>query len=128
MAIWRRNPGAPSRPVLGILVAAAVWAWLAAAGPAQAQPAPASGCETCHRAHSEATVAAPARLFGATDVHRDRGFTCVDCHGGNPGETDKARAKAPSTGFRGKPSGQAIVAVCARCHSDAAFMRKYAPK
>jgi len=61
-------------------------------------------------------------------VHRDRGFTCVDCHGGNPNETDKVKAKAPATGFKGKPAGQMVIAVCSRCHSDATLMRKYAPK
>jgi len=98
------------------------------ASPAAAQPAAASGCETCHRDQSVAAMSAPVMDFAGTDVHRDRGFTCVDCHGGNPAETDKARAKAPATGFKGKPAGAMVVAVCSRCHSDAAFMRKYAPK
>ena len=40
---------------------------------------------------------------------------------------DKARAKDPARGYRGKPAGTQIVATCARCHSDAAFMRKFAP-
>ncbi len=101
---------------------------LALAGRAEAQPAQASGCETCHKEHPLPKLATPARDFGATDVHRERGFTCVDCHGGNPNETDKVRAKAPATGFRGKPAGKAVIAVCSRCHSDAALMRKYAPK
>ena len=75
-----------------------------------------------------ATLSAPARDFARADVHRDRGFTCVDCHGGDASATDKAAAKAPATKFRGKPTGTQIVAVCARCHSDAALMRKYAPR
>lgn len=110
------------------IVPAALAAGLVWAGPAAAQPAQASTCETCHRDLTDARLATPARDFALTDVHRDRGFGCVDCHGGNPNEPDKARAKAPSTGFRGKPAGQAIIAVCARCHSDAAFMRKFAPR
>ncbi len=61
----------------------------------------------------------PARDFSGTDVHRDKGFTCVDCHGGNPNETDKVKAKAPATGFKGKPTGEMVIAVCSRCHSDA---------
>jgi predicted CXXCH cytochrome family protein len=73
-------------------------------------------------------LATPARDFALTDVHRDRGFSCVNCHGGDPAATDKAAAKAPSTGFRGKPTGAQVIAVCSRCHSDAALMRKYAPK
>jgi predicted CXXCH cytochrome family protein len=97
--------------------------------PAEAQqPAAATGCQTCHASQQAAALATPARDFALTDVHRDRGFTCVDCHGGDGAATDKAAAKAPATGFRGKPSGAQVIAVCARCHSDAALMRKYAPK
>ena len=66
-------------------------------------------------------------------MHRDKGFECVDCHGGNPTTADKETAhdfaaKASAMAFRGKPSGQAIIATCARCHSDAELMRTYAPK
>ncbi|MEQ1909146.1 MAG: cytochrome c3 family protein [Vicinamibacterales bacterium] len=92
------------------------------------QPAPATGCQTCHAGLQPDTLAAPARAFALTDVHRDHGFTCVDCHGGDPSATDKAAAKASSTGFRGKPTGAQVISVCGRCHSDAALMRKYAPK
>ena len=92
------------------------------------QPAAVTGCQTCHASLPSSTVATPARDFALTDVHRERGFTCVDCHGGNPAATDQARAHAPSAGFGGKPSGVRIIAVCSRCHSDAALMRKYAPK
>jgi len=96
---------------------------------AHAQPAAAgTGCQTCHANLPSATLASPARDFAVTDVHRDHGFTCVDCHGGDPNASDKAAAKAPSTGFRGKPVGTQIIATCSRCHSDAALMRKYAPK
>jgi predicted CXXCH cytochrome family protein len=102
---------------------------LAGALTSEARQAPSAvGCITCHASQQSAALVTPARDFQLTDVHRDRGFTCVDCHGGDPAATDKAAAKAPSTGFKGKPAGTEIVAVCARCHSDAAFMRKYAPK
>lgn len=119
MATWRLSR-------LSLAFAAALvcgWAW-----PAAAQPAPASGCETCHLGHGDARLSSPAREFAAADVHRDRGFTCVDCHGGNAAETDAAKAKAPATGFKGKPVTATVIAVCSRCHSDGAFMRKYAPK
>ncbi len=105
-----------------------MWAAVAWATPAGAQTAPVSSCQTCHRDQTAAHLAAPARDFAATDVHRDRGFSCVDCHGGDASEPDKLKAKAAPTGFRGKPEGQAVIAVCSRCHSDAALMRKYAPK
>ena len=113
---------------LNVVFAAVIGGFLAAAVPAAAQAAQPSGCQTCHQDQAQPALAAPAHAFAGTDVHRDRGFTCVDCHGGNPNETDKAKAKAPGTGFKGKPAGQMVIAVCSRCHSDAALMRKYAPK
>ena len=122
MATWLRNP------LPGLLFVAVFGGLLTTVGPAAAQPAQASGCETCHKDQTSAALSTPARDFAATDVHRDKGFTCVDCHGGNLNETDKAKAKAPTTGFKGKPAGQMVIAVCSWCHSDAALMRKYAPK
>lgn len=126
MATWPRNLIGPAKAGRYILAGAALV--LALSAPAAAQPAQASGCETCHKEHPLPALSGPAKAFTATDVHRERGFTCVDCHGGNPNETDKVRAKAPATGFKGKPAGQAVIAVCTRCHSDATLMRKYAPK
>jgi predicted CXXCH cytochrome family protein len=84
-------------------------------------------CEVCHSGLGRTAAALPAVQF-REDVHADRGFTCVDCHGGDPTAEDKLKAKASATGYRGRPSGQTIVATCARCHSDADLMRRYAPK
>lgn len=93
----------------------------------QGAPAREVGCLTCHRGLADARLSAPVAAFGE-DVHRTRGFTCVDCHGGDPGATDQSRAKDRAKGYRGKPSGAAVIEMCARCHSDAEFMRKYAPR
>ena len=82
------------------------------------------GADACRRLrelpHFPAAIrlSAPVTAF-ATDVHKERGFRCVDCHGGDPTTQDKARAKDPARGYRGKPAGTQIVATCARCHSDA---------
>jgi predicted CXXCH cytochrome family protein len=97
---------------------------------AGAQPAPAATntCVACHSTQQDQRIAAPAALFSQPDVHRERGFACADCHGGNPAAGDKARAHDAGRQFRGRPSGQAIVETCARCHSDAAFMRRFAPR
>lgn len=94
---------------------------------ARAQPAatPTNTCVTCHLQLSD-QLAAPARLF-ADDVHGARGFGCVDCHGGDPATPDQKAAKDPARGFRGVPSGPQVIETCARCHSDAAFMRRFAP-
>ena len=85
-----------------------------------------NGCVTCHAGLSQSELASPVTAFG-TDVHNEVGFRCVDCHGGDPTTQDKARAKATSTGYRGKPQGSQIATTCARCHSDAGLMRKFAP-
>lgn len=115
---------------LGLAFALALPATLAAA----AAPAPIpNSCAACHATLSDERLAAPARLFAAQDVHRDKGFECVDCHGGNPTNADKTRAhdfagRESAMAFRGKPTGPAVIATCARCHSDAELMRTFAPK
>lgn len=85
------------------------------------------GCVSCHAGLPQQALSSPAAAFG-TDVHNQRGFRCTDCHGGDPTAQDKARAKNRSKGYRGKPERAQIVATCARCHSDAALMRKFAPR
>jgi predicted CXXCH cytochrome family protein len=101
---------------------------LAAANRAAPQPAAAPiGCVACHQGLGDARLSAPVRLF-VDDIHRGRGFTCVDCHGGDPAATDQGRAKDRARGYRGKPVGPQVIEVCARCHSDAEFMRRYAPR
>jgi len=104
--------------------------------PAVAHAQPASipnSCVACHSTLPDERLATPAKLFSGQDVHRDKGFECVDCHGGNPTNADKIRAhdvagKESAMAFRGKPSGRAVIATCARCHSDAELMRTFAPK
>src|SRR5687767_15170967 len=93
---------------------------------AQATQPPVDGCVACHAALPQSEHSAPVAAF-RTDVHNEQGFRCVDCHGGDPATQDKARAKDPARGYRGKPVGTQIVTTCARCHSDAALMRKFAP-
>ena len=94
----------------------------------QAAPAAAGTCMSCHTSLSDTRLAAPAAAFAQPDVHRENGFVCTDCHGGDGSAADKPRAHDAARGFRGKPAGQAVIAVCARCHSDAAFMRRFAPR
>jgi len=101
---------------------------LLAARTVAAQPAPsANSCVSCHTTLPEARLSAPPAAF-AQDVHRDTGFSCIDCHGGDRAAADKINAHDAARGFRGKPAGQAVIATCARCHSDAELMRKYAPR
>ena len=112
-------------PVLALLALSALFA----PARAVAQPAPAANsCLACHVALTDTRLATPAKLFSGTDVHREHNFACVDCHGGDPTSADKARAHDAARGFKGAPVGQVQIATCARCHSDATLMRRFAPK
>ncbi|HZR23794.1 MAG TPA: hypothetical protein VFA59_09420, partial [Vicinamibacterales bacterium] len=79
-----------------------------------------NSCVACHTTQQDQRLSTPTKLFSGTDIHREKGFECVDCHGGNPTNGDKARAhdiggKESAMAFRGKPTGQAVIATCARC-------------
>jgi hypothetical protein len=50
----------------------------------------------------------------------------VACHGGDEKEAGMEAMDA-GKGYIGKPGRKQVVQVCARCHSDAAFMRRYNP-
>ncbi len=57
----------------------------------------------------------------AASIHYQRGLLlCNDCHGGLPFAEDAEIAKAPGTGFIGKPERGDIADVCGRCHSGPA--------
>ncbi|MEQ1896465.1 MAG: cytochrome c3 family protein [Vicinamibacterales bacterium] len=86
-----------------------------------------NGCVTCHSAEREASLSAPVAAHRA-DVHGQRGIGCVECHGGDATTADKVKAMSAAAGFKGKLTGQAQVLACARCHSDAAYMRTFSPK
>jgi predicted CXXCH cytochrome family protein len=112
-----------ARATLSVLFAVIGWSRLVLA-----QPPTADSCLTCHQTQPDSRIAAPAALFSQPDVHRESGFACVNCHGGDPAAPDKARAHDATHGFKGKPAGQALIETCVTCHSDAALMRRYAPK
>ncbi len=64
------------------------------------------------------------------DVHASIGLSCHDCHGGNAGAKEDEAAMDASykpNPFRGAPSKKEIPTFCGRCHSDAAYMKKYRP-
>ncbi len=82
-------------------------------------------CIECHAA-LEGSLADPVALM-REDIHRARGFSCADCHGGDPASDDPLAAMDPKKGFVARPSHRAIPALCGRCHSDAEFMKRYNP-
>jgi len=82
-------------------------------------------CVACHQNFGDDRLGKPVKEF-PSDIHSNRGFGCVACHGGDakdPGMT----AMDPAKGFIGKPKGLQIIQVCGHCHADARFMRQYNP-
>lgn len=108
---------------MGALVLALV-AWAASPAAAQQPAAPAqSSCIECH-----SVLDGPLQVTGEQhqqDIHGAKGLGCQDCHGGDPNSTDDAMS--PAKGFKGKPKRADIPKLCASCHSDGAYMRKYNP-
>jgi predicted CXXCH cytochrome family protein len=65
--------------------------------------------------HASAQTRDPAAAF-ADDVHRSAGLTCEACH----------MRQAPGSYIA--PARASIAPLCATCHSDAAYMRRYNPQ
>lgn len=106
-------------PLIGLLVCGAAYAAAAETKTSN------DSCATCHLALGVEKLTQPAELF-KDDVHAAKGFGCAACHGGDPtimGLESMDRRK----GYIGKPTPIQVVEVCGKCHSDAAFMRKYNP-
>ncbi len=94
----------------------------ACASLARAQTA--NTCLDCHSALDPPRRVSEEQF--AQDIHSQKGLTCASCHGGDPTRADMD-AMNKAAGFRGKIERSQIPALCARCHSDGAFMRKYNP-
>ena len=71
------------------------------------------GCATCH---------APEREAESQGAHA-KIISCVDCHGGNPKETDKERAHGPL--MKSALARPALPALCGSCHADARRMNPF---
>ncbi len=114
-----------SRAHRGTLPAAVLLALLTAVW-----PAPAAAKDSCVECHSmfkdEPRISAPIAGF-AKDIHAKLGFTCVSCHGGDPSRDD-VDAMDPAKGFRALKRRGDVAEMCARCHADAAFMKRYNPR
>ncbi len=116
------------RDLIAIGLVAIPFATLALAPSLRAQE-PDDGCVSCHRGLDDETLSRPTQLY-EDDIHEQRGFGCVSCHGGDgtaEGPEAKEAAKDPATGYIGKPELAEIIEVCGRCHADADFMRHYDP-
>jgi hypothetical protein len=91
----------------------------------------ASSCITCHAALPIEELRQPALDF-EMDLHKQAGFGCQDCHGGDAergaAEDDPDLAHNRAKGFVGIPDPQSIPELCASCHADVEFMKQYDPK
>jgi cytochrome c553 len=95
--------------------------------PAQAaQKAVESSCVRCHLAMGD-QLAEPVKL-SAQDIHFQHGLSCNNCHGGDPTKDALEEAMNPRKGFVAHPPRKQIAALCASCHSNAEFMKKYNPR
>jgi hypothetical protein len=97
---------------------------IAGQNPVQLAAAP-DNCAACHRKLNDKRLSTPVTLFG-DDIHREKGFGCVACHGGDASR-EGVEAMDPREGYIGLPSHRRIPQMCARCHADAGFMRRYNP-
>jgi predicted CXXCH cytochrome family protein len=84
-----------------------------------------NSCLDCHRQLTGA-LAAPTLHF-ADDIHAVRGLGCVGCHGGNAADPEMT-AMDPDKGFRGKPARAEIAELCASCHANAVYMKRFNPQ
>ena len=109
--------------VFSALGAAAVFL-LAAPESRAAAPQPDS-CVQCHRA-LPGKLGAPAKMLEA-DIHAQKGFSCVNCHGGDPASFDVKVSMSKEKGYTGVPKPAEIPALCDKCHGDLAFMRRFSP-
>jgi hypothetical protein len=98
--------------------------WTNGAGAAETKYAE-DNCATCHLVLGVPHLTQPAELY-KNDVHAAKGFGCAACHGGDPGIMG-LEAMDRKKGYIGKPGAGQVVDVCGKCHSDAAFMRRYNP-
>lgn len=94
----------------------------ALAGGSRAQTA--NTCLDCHGVLDPPLRVTPEQF--SQDIHAQKGLTCASCHGGDPTKADMD-AMSKAAGFRGKIERGQIPGLCARCHSDGNFMRKYNP-
>src|SRR5262247_1896782 len=100
-SLGARLPGAQAASPAGFRNAHLIEAW-------QAEPPALPDADNCVNCHTQSTGRA-AEVVGIHQAssHGRAGVGCDDCHGGDPAQTEKA--KAHSTNFTGKPDRNATL-------------------
>jgi hypothetical protein len=115
--------------VLALLLLLPAAGILLAGEPPSPPPGPIPTETACFKCHSQldGELAEPTK-HAQEDIHFLKGLSCHDCHGGNPSapEGDMDAAHDVKKGW-GKPARTRIPEFCAKCHSNAAFMKKFDP-
>jgi hypothetical protein len=81
-------------------------------------------CLECHQSFEDEEDGPSWKI--ERDIHHQKGLSCVACHGGDPtlDDMDDVREVAD---YRGIPDYTEVPQFCARCHSDAVYMRNHNP-
>ncbi|HLG18479.1 MAG TPA: cytochrome c3 family protein [Bdellovibrionota bacterium] len=88
----------------------------------EAAALPGGQCLICHQSMEDE----PSTRW-KDDVHATAGIGCNECHGGDPTSDDQDISMDPKKGFKGAPKRADIPKLCAKCHSNPVFMKKYNP-
>ena len=83
-------------------------------------------CTDCH-SQMEGVLSAPVQQLMKGDVHKSRGLSCVDCHGGDATQDDPTLSMDSRKGFIAHPKPANVPAFCGKCHSNAEFIKKFNP-
>jgi predicted CXXCH cytochrome family protein len=105
-----------------VLLVVCAW-WLCVASPLSAQTK--NSCLDCH-----SNLPKPLGVSVETysqNIHGQKGLTCAACHGGDASSDDPEKAMSRAAGWKGKIEHNLIPELCASCHSDADWMKKYNP-
>jgi hypothetical protein len=79
-------------------------------------------CFECHLVMEGMSV-----IF-TNDIHYSEAISCVNCHGGDPGESDQNISMSASRGFKVRVTRQGIPESCGKCHADADYMATHHPQ
>jgi len=84
-----------------------------------------NSCLDCHSQMPEKLEVKAERF--ATDIHAQKGLSCVSCHGGDPTQDDSDKAMSAAAGFKRGVTRKQIPELCGKCHADGSYMRGFNP-